>query len=50
MKDPIKVLAIILIMTLIIFIDMCTYQEKERDYKRHNTRPDSSERVKIKIC
>jgi len=48
MKDPIKVLVVILLITLIVFIDMCKKYQYEKNHKEQITHPDSLE--KIKIC
>jgi hypothetical protein len=52
MKDPIRVLVILLLISLIAFIDMCNTTQQQRDFDKHNTRPDTMKRnrVKIKIC
>ncbi len=52
MKDPIRVLVIILLISLITFIDMCNTTHQQREFDKHNTYPDTIKRdgVKIKIC
>lgn len=52
MKDPIKVLALILLITLIIFVDMCESIKQQKEFEENNTYPDTVkiDGVKIKIC
>jgi len=52
MKDPIRVLALILLIALVAVIDMCSTTQQQREFDKYNTHPDTVKRdgVRVNIC